>query len=278
MIGSPTQNSCINSERLKVKYRYKLAIREAKTSSIRDNSDQINASLVNKDPSSFWKCWKSIYDKRNLTRSPPLIDNFSDHRVIAESFRTHFKDSFINSSDHTDAKNEFTDLLSHLHHDKSDIHTFQIEDVDGAVNQLALNKAVDMDELVGEHLFYSHPSILLHLKNLFNIMMSHSYVPHSFTVGIITPIVKDARGDLSSPTNYRPITISSVISKVFEYLILNRFSQLFSSDMLQFGYKPSMGCPNAIFLLRRVIQHFNDNSSNVYMASIDASSNELFSI
>src|SRR5206468_8255127 len=35
--------------------------------------------------------------------------------------------------------------------------------------------------------------------------------------------------------------------------------------------KPLTGCPNAIFLLRRVIQHFNDKLSNVYIASLEAS-------
>ncbi len=44
-----------------------------------------------------------------------------------------------------------------------------------------------------------------------------------------------------------------------------------SSDNLQFGYKPSTGCHHAIFLLRRVIQHFNERASNVYIASVDAS-------
>ena len=101
-------------------------------------------------------------------------------------------------------------------------------------------------------------------------MLSHSYVPKSFTKGIIIPIIKDKRGDVTATSNYRPITISSVVSKIFEYFLLNKFSSFWSSDILQFGYKPATGCTNAIFLLRRVIQHFNDRSSNVYIASLDA--------
>jgi len=46
---------------------------------------------------------------------------------------------------------------------------------------------------------------------------------------------------------------------------------MLSSDLLQFGYKPRTGCPNAIFLLRQVIQHFNNKWSTVYIASLDAS-------
>ena len=43
------------------------------------------------------------------------------------------------------------------------------------------------------------------------------------------------------------------------------------SDDLQFGFKSHLGCSNAIFLLRRVISHFTDRQSNVYIASLDAS-------
>ena len=116
---------------------------------------------------------------------------------------------------------------------------------------------------LSEYIFNSHPSILLHIKYLFIMILNHSYVPNYFTTGIITPIVKEKRGDLTSTSNYRPITISFVFSKIFEYFLLEKFSSHLSYDTLQFAYKPATGCPNAIFLLRRVIQHFNENSSNI---------------
>src|SRR3989442_10193123 len=78
------------------------------------------------------------------------------------------------------------------------------------------------------------------------------------------------QADRTSLSNYRPITISSTISKIFEYVLVDNFSPLLISNPLQFGYKPHTSCSNAIFLLRRVIQHFNNKAINVYVASIDA--------
>jgi len=101
-------------------------------------------------------------------------------------------------------------------------------------------------------------------------MMGHSYVPDSFTHGIIIPIIKDKRGDPTNVQNYRPITLSSIVSKIFEYYLLDKYSSFMPSDDLQFGFKHKIGCPNAIFLLRRVIEHFNDKGSNIYIASLDA--------
>ena len=51
--------------------------------------------------------------------------------------------------------------------------------------------------------------------------VSHSYVSESFGVGIITCVPKDKSGDLSSPDNYRPITLSSVFTKSFELVLID---------------------------------------------------------
>ena len=52
------------------------------------------------------------------------------------------------------------------------------------------------------------------------MMVSHSYVPESFDVGIIIPVPKDKSGDLSSLDNYRPITLSPVFSKLFKLVLM----------------------------------------------------------
>lgn len=85
------------------------------------------------------------------------------------------------------------------------------------------------------------------------------------------PIIKDRQDDFSALNNYRPITISPVISKFFEMVLLDKFSKFMVTDDLQFGFKKGVGCSNAIFALRQVIEYFNDRRSNVYVASLDAS-------
>ena len=109
------------------------------------------------------------------------------------------------------------------------------------------------------------------LQTVEQLNMTHSFVPESFAIGVITPIIKDKRGDITAADNYRPITLSSIISKIFEYMLLHDMSVFMPSDDLQFGFKPHVGCPNAIFLLRRVIDYFTDKQSNVYVPSLDAS-------
>jgi len=103
------------------------------------------------------------------------------------------------------------------------------------------------------------------------MMIVHSYVPEAFGCGVIIPIIKDKRGDYSSLENYRPITLSPVISKLFESLLLNMYSKYMNTDDLQFGFKKSLSCSTAIFVPRQTIDFFYERGSNVYIASLDAS-------
>jgi len=45
--------------------------------------------------------------------------------------------------------------------------------------------------------------------------------------------------------------------------------EFLSTDELQFGFKRGMGCTEAIFALRTTIDHFTNNGSSVFMASLD---------
>ena len=154
---------------------------------------------------------------------------------------------------------------------KSDFITIDIEIIEKCVRLLKPSKAAGHDGLVSEHIFNSHPSIFVYLKLLFTMMLTHSYVPNAFGLGIVIPIVKNKHGDVSSIDNYRPITLSPVISKLFESLLLELYQPFLKTDNLQFGFKKDVGCSNAIFAVRQVIEYFNERGSNVYVAALDAS-------
>ena len=68
--------------------------------------------------------------------------------------------------------------------------------------------------------------------------------------------------------DFRGIVISSLISNVFEYCILDRFEDfLFSSDA-QFGFKKGSGCINAIHTVRKTVDRVVKDGSTVNMCAI----------
>ena len=79
---------------------------------------------------------------------------------------------------------------------------------------------------MAEHLLHCHPIIFYVLLKLFKAIVSHRYVPMTFGAGIVIPLLKNAGLDKSNMDNYRAITISPVISKVFE----SYFCLLYTSD------------------------------------------------
>ena len=81
-----------------------------------------------------------------------------------------------------------------------------------------------------EHILLGSPKLLVHLHILFNGLIQHGYVPHDFLSGVVTPIVKDAEGDVSSTSNYRGITLSVVFASLFEMAILTRIGHLLTTD------------------------------------------------
>ena len=85
------------------------------------------------------------------------------------------------------------------------------------------------------------------------------------------PIVKDQQGDRSDPNNYRGITISPIISKLFEHVLKNIFFDHLSTSTHQFGFKRKSSTVTALHCLKETVNYFVSNGSRVFCAFLDAS-------
>lgn len=135
------------------------------------------------------------------------------------------------------------------------------------IKQLRKNCAPGMDLITAEHLDYGCSPVLCQmLASLYTIMFSHSIVPKSFTVGVIIPIIKKPTLDPNSANSYRPITLSSVLSKLAEKIIMP------SPDLSpsQFGFRAGRGTSSACRLLNDIMCYFNYDKTNIYVCSLDA--------
>jgi len=54
--------------------------------------------------------------------------------------------------------------------------------------------------------------------------------------------------------NYRAITISPVLSKIFENCLLSHFSSYFVTSDLQCGFKSKVGCNDALSVLCNTVE------------------------
>ena len=56
--------------------------------------------------------------------------------------------------------------------------------------------------------------------------------------------------------DFRGITISPVISNIFEHCMMKGFQVFLSSGDNQFGFKKGLGCRNAIFTARNIVDQY----------------------
>jgi hypothetical protein len=113
--------------------------------------------------------------------------------------------------------------------------------------------------------------LFLHLCLLFNGMLQHGFVVTDFLKGVITPIVKDTQGDISSCANYRGITLGVVFAKLFEIALQTKFSHFLGSDDLQFGFKQQTSTSHALFTLKSSVEYFVERGSSVFVTFMDCS-------
>src|ERR1043165_9207971 len=140
------------------------------------------------------------------------------------------------------------------------------------INKLHVGKASGLDKLQCEHLPYAHPILFLILSKIFQQFLLHGFVPSAFGHGLLIPIPQESnkRGILSVD-QFRGITISPIISKVFEHCLLLLYKQYMFSSERQFGFKKGIGCSHAIFSVRNVINYYVKNNSTVNMCCLDIS-------
>ena len=87
-------------------------------------------------------------------------------------------------------------------------------------------------------------------------MLKHGYVPDQFGRGIVIPLVKDKNGNVTNSENYREITVSPVVSKIFESCLLLKFEPFLYSSELQLGFEKGVGCGPALFMFQQVVKYF----------------------
>jgi len=106
----------------------------------------------------------------------------------------------------------------------SDIDTdsklsFCLAEVVTAIHKQKLGKAHGADGIHSEAYIHGGIRLATHMCTVFNLFLVRSYLPDNFMDSVIVPLVKCKGGDLTDVNNYRAITLSNFISKIFESVV-----------------------------------------------------------
>ena len=227
---------------LKKKFRY-LCRRKISTLSSKP-LNMLNFHFKNKDMCAFWNKLKA--NNHNKVASKLIAKNFADHYSDTMSDKNDLTAEQVKISKSVKEKASTLSCIcthnAHTHESASQIittkncsicgHTSKIIDLETnrcisedsiirAIKSLKNSPSSGCDWITVNHLFHALSEPLIEaLVELYSAIITTSSVPDSFETGIIIPILKKATLDSNNPSNFRPITLSSVHSKVVELSLM----------------------------------------------------------
>ena len=117
-----------------------------------------------------------------------------------------------------------------------------------SLQQLSTSKATGLDDLSSFFLKIAASSISPSLPSVFNLSISSGVFPNLWKTAKVSPLHKD--GSLFDRSNYRPISVLAVLSKILERHVHQTFYYFLSQHELlldsQFGFRSSRSCELAL--------------------------------
>ena len=93
---------------------------------------------------------------------------------------------------------------------------------------------------------------------LFTIMIFHGFAQQSFIWSNIIPLRIGSKVDISDSANYRSFTISSIISKILDNIIIQRQSVVLQTSNHQFRFKPKSSTVLCTSMITGTIEYYNE--------------------
>ena len=192
--------------------------------------DDYCSSITSKTSSSeVWKKVISISKTKSFRDIPTLIDKAKNCAISNKEKADMFVKSFANVSSNSNYDPEFLVIKEQAESELSIIdddcdlpinEEFNLEELKYAINKAKCTTpgADGISADILKHLPVDSCHILL---SIFNVFWNKGVCPSQWKEAILTPIGKPGK-DLSNPSSYRPIALTSVICKMMERMINNR--------------------------------------------------------
>ena len=173
-----------------------------------------------------------------------------DGKEICEKLVSEFYSQFSEVSRENENENRFDNFDSD---DLSDIE-FGTKDIEDAINELDENSSAGPDGLPAIFLKKTKETISLPLTLLLRKSLDEGKIPDIFKLAYVTPIHKG--GSKQKPEQYRPVSLTSHVMKVFERVIKKRIMKhLIENQTLndgQHGFVPGRSTQT------QLLAHYNE--------------------
>ena len=265
-----SSNNPLN-EKLKSKYK---KFRNFATAEMRKAKAKYFEELLSKsDTKKFWEILNKERGKKPKSLAAPkeIIDesdgNFSKSEIdIANSFNNYFTEI---GEKLASAFSNDTNIPEQPSYNPLDNNQFSFIPIDisithGFLNQINPQKAVGLDSIPAKLIKLAAPVIAAPLTNIINLSLKTATFPDALKSAKVIPVFK--KGDTKLCKNYRPISILSTFSKIFEKIMNLQITYYLDGNNVitdhQYGFRKKRSTRDAIVSLAdRALSAMNNGNS-----------------
>jgi hypothetical protein len=209
---------------------------------------------------------------RKIRSSPMAVANSIDG--VTENIPTHFASIYSKLFNSVDEKPSLDALYNEVNASIDDQNLTEVlkitpKIVYDATQHLKKSKNDPTYRFNSDCLTNAPPILFEHLALIFQFYLFHGHMTDVLLLSTLVPLVKDKLGNLCSSDNYRSIAISSLILKIFDWVMILLFGEKFHLDALQFGYQENCSTNMCTWMAVETIDHFMRNGSDVFVCVMD---------
>ena len=259
----------LNNELHKIMKRtrniYHLNIRKNKRMMDKVKRDKLlNACLNNK--SGIFSEIKAM--RRTKPSFSDVIDGNSDN--IPEYFALKYKTLYNSVDDEKELstiKNETSERIKTS--DVCEVSRITPLIMKEASRKLTSNKRDPIFDIASDFLTNAPDILYIHLSNLMKSFVIHGHLSRTLAICTLLPIIKDKLGKITDSNNYRSIAISSVILKLFDWVIILLYKDNLHLDSLQFSYQQDCSTTMCTWMVIETIDYFLRNDTEIFICTMD---------
>ena len=225
---------------------------------VRECKSKYYESLIRENrnnPSGLWKTLNELTSRNTHSTAPSCIVSNGVETTNSQSISTLFNTFFTGiGSTLADAirqrlpTNIFANNQIPQFNSTFEFKEIKIKSVFKQLSNLKTNKSTGLDGISARLLKDAAAIIAPTLTDIFNQSLKSSVFPKIWKKGKVTPIYKS--GDRSNMSNYRPITVLPILSKILERLVHTQIYSYLSENKIlsqsQFGFRPKLSTSTAL--------------------------------
>ena len=140
------------------------------------------------------------------------------------------------------------------------------------ISKLKTKKSSGTDSILNEMIKHGRYFLVPSLERIFNNILQNGTFPVEWNIGVIKPIYKK-KGDKKSPANYRGITLTSCLGKLFTSILQSRLNKFIEQENIlnpeQFGFRPNARTTDSLFILQQLLHKYTKQHKKLYIGFID---------